>query len=722
MKKLLLVFVLALAALDASRAAGIQESNLPPVNTANLLDFLRITLKSTSGNSREITLSNFVSFLQTNGIANSLSVSNATNFLSRNLKSQDFPNLRRAVATNAPVMLIGLGDSLINGTQLYQPLFADFFTNYGFAGVIGQGGQGYLNPAVTTNATVQNGNVDSFKTWFSQYYGLPTGGCVIGTNANNAGGTMANVGIVQYQATNGAGTFIIETNYNNTGWQTCVASVNADNGGASTVRYAGFTNSFSSLLQIRARGLSRSNNIISLGLINLGTNGGMIYNEMSLPGFSLVDFNKVPTNHTWPVLQQWNPTCIAMEWLDNAAELVTNCPIFLTNFHRFMPQCDLLWVLPNPIQGALETDTIQQTDIVYTNCAAWGDHVFDGHGLFKDWLNGLTNGFLVAGLEPHPTTFGDKFEADAIFAWMNIFPSIKTYPGRRYLIAGQSIDTDGGSATVRGYPSDIAHGIFIMTSGTDPSTITNFGWYALDGSTHVWRHFGGGQNFIRAHNASGQIYIEPGDAFATFGGGTYIGAPVGIGTGPMMGMNASNVNILGPLKIGTNASVAGSVLKSFDTSGNALWAAPSNTYTLTLMSSAANTPADSTTYFVGGDFGGNDITSYNQARVIIPKAGTIKRCWVKINMTVASSAGEIAQFHFGSTTRQIQQSSLRIGMQTRVSLTTTRFRLLWPLAILSRLKWCIRLGQPTRPACESTRWFTSNKTLWAFGLSSLARI
>lgn len=642
LKIFLLVSVLGFASIDLSRgAAGIQESNLAAVVTIDPRDTVRVDLMTTTGYSRRIASSNLANVLTlptqgSNQLIKLLTAQSYTNWWDRDFKGQDFPNVRRRINTNGTIHVIPIGDSLINGATMWGPLYNYFFTNYGYGGVIGMGGQGYLNPRVETNATVRNGSFDSYSTWYPQFYTVPTGGCVTWTNANDAGGTLCNIITLDYVSSNGFGTFKIQTNLNNTGWVDMIASVNASSGASKLHARTGVTNSFSSKLQMRAIGLTGTNIFLAGGLINDGTNGGAIYNEMSLAGSLLDDFNKVPTNITWRALQQWNPQLIVMQYLDSASSLYTNVPKFLTNFHQFLPNCDFLGFPPNPLEGtSTNADALAQGEIMRTNCLQWSDHFFDIYGIYRDWNTGLTNGFLQAGLDPHPTTSGYKFEADCIAAWLDLFPDTKTYPGRiPYLTSiGKTLDIgSGGSILLTGPFSTSAGPIqWNFGNGSQTNGILYFNPVA-GGLEWIFRDIsGGGYNPLRIQTVSGSSTIFVGDNAA--------GSPGAIGSSALGLGTLYNTNFI-KRPTGGAASVAGQVLMATDTGGTGEWHAPSNTYALTLMSSAANTPADSTTYYVGGDFGGNDITSYNQARVLIPKAGTIKRVWVKINMTVASSVAE----------------------------------------------------------------------------------
>lgn len=102
---------------------------------------------------------------------------------------------------------------------------------------------------------------------------------------------------------------------------------------------------------------------------------------------------------------------------------------------------------------------------------------------------------------------------------------------------------------------------------------------------------------------------------------------------------------------------------------------PSTGYTLTMMNTAANSPANSTTYYFGGDLVDYNNTSFDAAKIEIPKSGTIKRIHIRQNVPggntgssesvthkvcINSSANCFgsASFTYGSTSTFATDSSL----------------------------------------------------------------
>lgn len=57
-----------------------------------------------------------------------------------------------------------------------------------------------------------------------------------------------------------------------------------------------------------------------------------------------------------------------------------------------------------------------------------------------------------------------------------------------------------------------------------------------------------------------------------------------------------------------------------------------NGYTLTLMNTGANAPINSTTYYFGGDIADSNNSSFDAAKIEIPRSGTIKRIHVRQNV------------------------------------------------------------------------------------------
>lgn len=68
-------------------------------------------------------------------------------------------------------------------------------------------------------------------------------------------------------------------------------------------------------------------------------------------------------------------------------------------------------------------------------------------------------------------------------------------------------------------------------------------------------------------------------------------------------------------------------------------------YILSLFSVGAGSPADSTTYFIGGDGNNSGETVYANARIEIPKAGTVKYAVLKLRVAGTLGTNE-ATNHF----------------------------------------------------------------------------
>lgn len=105
---------------------------------------------------------------------------------------------------------------------------------------------------------------------------------------------------------------------------------------------------------------------------------------------------------------------------------------------------------------------------------------------------------------------------------------------------------------------------------------------------------------------------------------------LGLGSVAVLNTIDLTANVTGTLPIangGTNATTAAAARTNLGMLGYSLQA-----------SGAAFSPADSTTYYYGGNFGGGPGTTADLARIYIPKTGTIKAAYVFFNQAAGASA------------------------------------------------------------------------------------
>jgi hypothetical protein len=89
----------------------------------------------------------------------------------------------------------------------------------------------------------------------------------------------------------------------------------------------------------------------------------------------------------------------------------------------------------------------------------------------------------------------------------------------------------------------------------------------------------------------------------------------------------------------TGVSASGALVCSADQGGSAMG------YTLTLMNTAENAPTNGSTYYVGGDIIDYNNTSFDSAKIEVPKSGIIKRIYIRQNAPVGNAASAESVTH-----------------------------------------------------------------------------
>ncbi|HET9699263.1 MAG TPA: LamG domain-containing protein [Terriglobales bacterium] len=93
---------------------------------------------------------------------------------------------------------------------------------------------------------------------------------------------------------------------------------------------------------------------------------------------------------------------------------------------------------------------------------------------------------------------------------------------------------------------------------------------------------------------------------------------------------ADNMAYMQATQVKVNQSCAGTDKASGITSTGTLTCTPTPAaYTLTLMNTGANAPANSTTYYFGGDIIDYNNSNFDAAKIEVPKAGTLKRVQIR---------------------------------------------------------------------------------------------
>mgnify|MGYP005810466599 CR=1 FL=1 len=95
---------------------------------------------------------------------------------------------------------------------------------------------------------------------------------------------------------------------------------------------------------------------------------------------------------------------------------------------------------------------------------------------------------------------------------------------------------------------------------------------------------------------------------------------------------ADNMAQIQTSDVKTNQSCSGTDKLSGISSTGSLVCTPSLGYMLTLMNTAANSPANGTAYYFGGNLIDTNNTSFDAAKIEVPKPGTIKRIYIRENV------------------------------------------------------------------------------------------
>jgi hypothetical protein len=185
---------------------------------------------------------------------------------------------------------------------------------------------------------------------------------------------------------------------------------------------------------------------------------------------------------------------------------------------------------------------------------------------------------------------------------------------------------DGKLIKVRnstGWAADILH-----NSGTEPTASLRI---TTPTSTNVTLNNSGWAEFLYDPSASRWQLV---DVFNT--ATPAASATNAVTQGENLGLtNATAMGVFYQVQGQTNVqfrTVRGGDLVTLTNEGTNIVVAASAAYTLTLGSAGAQNPADSTTYYFGGDLNANLNTTWDLTSVDVPKAGTLKRVFIKVRV------------------------------------------------------------------------------------------
>jgi len=183
-----------------------------------------------------------------------------------------------------------------------------------------------------------------------------------------------------------------------------------------------------------------------------------------------------------------------------------------------------------------------------------------------------------------------------------------------------------------------------ISAETNPNTVRNS--IAVVGLGTTVMHGG----VIETSNGAPNVYVYGGGSLTHVGGnysliGTAPASVYQIGSPNTNGVQlispiqqrmsipwADNLSVVQTAQVKTNQSCTGTAEVNGIGSTGAVTCSTPLGYTLTLTNISANSPANSTAYFIGGDMIDTNNTSFDLAKIQVPKAGTIKRIYIQQNL------------------------------------------------------------------------------------------
>lgn len=184
------------------------------------------------------------------------------------------------------------------------------------------------------------------------------------------------------------------------------------------------------------------------------------------------------------------------------------------------------------------------------------------------------------------------------------------------------ISTETGPSTVKYAVAEVGMGTVVMNGGVIET---------YSGAPHVGV-FGGGAIIHTGANYSG---MAPASIYRIVSPPTY---PVQLVAPIQQNMSvpwADNMTWMQAAQVKSNQSCSGTdKVSGISSSGSLVCTAEQGGpgYTLTMMNTLANTPGNTSSYYVGGDIIDFNNTSFDAAKIEIPKGGTIKRIYIRQNL------------------------------------------------------------------------------------------
>jgi hypothetical protein len=170
--------------------------------------------------------------------------------------------------------------------------------------------------------------------------------------------------------------------------------------------------------------------------------------------------------------------------------------------------------------------------------------------------------------------------------------------------------------------------------------------------------------------------------------------------------NATTLGLVYDKSNATNRlrSLRGGDLITLTNEGTNIAVAASAAYTLTLGTAGANNPADSTTYYYGGDLNANLSTAWDFTSVDVPKTGTLKRVFIKVR--VAGTLG----------TTEAVSHYVRLNDTTDITLDTTATYNTTVTNLVANVSQAVVAGDRLAIKVATPAWVTNPTTVRTYAI------
>ena len=217
--------------------------------------------------------------------------------------------------------------------------------------------------------------------------------------------------------------------------------------------------------------------------------------------------------------------------------------------------------------------------------------------------------------------------------------------------------------------------------------------------TTAWTNFNliyGTGLVIRTTNTSGNVDLHLSNGAP---GETNYNGEVSLTNATIVGLVYDKSNATNRLR-----SLRGGDLVTLTNEGTNVTVAASAAYTLTLGSAGSQNPADSTTYYFGGDLNANLNTTWDLTSVDIPKSGTLKRVFIKVRIAGTPGSNE-AVSHY-----------VRLNDTTDLTVDTTATYNTAVTNLIANLSQAVAAGDRLAIKVATPAWVTNPTTVRTYAV------